>query len=110
VGLIQRIIEENGIPTISVSLSKEITEKIKPPRAVYTGFPLGHPLSYPGRNIMQLQILRFLLKQLKEIDKPGIMIELDSTNIINEFIDHGDNSSEENISRSLKNLCLKTKN
>jgi D-proline reductase (dithiol) PrdB len=79
VGLIQRIIEAEGIATISVSLSKDITCKIKPPRAIYTGFPLGHPLSFPGQSFRQLQILRVLLKCLREIKLPGTLLELDLT-------------------------------
>jgi D-proline reductase (dithiol) PrdB len=79
VGLIQRVVEAAGIATISVSLSKEITRKVKPPRAIYTGFPLGHPLSFPGQSFRQLQILRLLLKYLQEIDVPGTLIELDLT-------------------------------
>lgn len=75
-GLIQRIVEAAGIATISISLSKEISCKVKPPRAVYTGFPLGHPLSFPGQSFRQLQILRVLLKCLREINSPGTLFEL----------------------------------
>jgi D-proline reductase (dithiol) PrdB len=77
VGLIQRVIEAAGIATISVSLSKDISRKVKPPRAVYTGFPLGHPLSFPGQSFRQIQVLRILLKYLQEIDSPGCLVELD---------------------------------
>jgi D-proline reductase (dithiol) PrdB len=77
VGLIQRVVEAAGIATISISLSKDITRKVKPPRAVYTGFPLGHPLGFPGQIPQQLQILRLLLKYVQEIDSPGTLIELD---------------------------------
>jgi hypothetical protein len=79
VGLIQRVIEAEGIATISVSLSREITRKVKPPRAVCTGFPLGHPLSFPGQSFRQLQILRVLLKCLREINSPGTLLELNLT-------------------------------
>jgi D-proline reductase (dithiol) PrdB len=79
VGLIQRLIEAAGIATISISLSKEVTRKVNPPRAVYTGFPMGHPLGYPGQTLRQIQVLRILLKYLKEIDFPGCMVELDLT-------------------------------
>jgi D-proline reductase (dithiol) PrdB len=77
VGLIQRAVEAAGIPTISVSLSTEITRKVNPPRAVYTGLPLGHPLGFPGQAFRQLQILRLILRYLEEIDSPGTLIELD---------------------------------
>ena len=98
-GLIQRIIEEKGISTISVSLAKEITEKVKPPRAVYTGFPLGHPLSFPGQSLMQLQLLRFLLKQFKEINEPGTIIDFDSTPTEVDINACGYRNSGENVFR-----------
>lgn len=81
-GLIQRVIEEAGIATISVSLSKEITRTVRPPRAVYPGFPLGHPISFPGRIQGQLSVLRYLLKYLEEIDIPGTIIELDLNKLL----------------------------
>ena len=80
-GLIQRVIEAAGIATISISLSKEISCKVKPPRAVYTGFPLGHPLGFPGQASRHLQVLRHLLRYLQEIDTPGTLVELDLSEV-----------------------------
>jgi len=80
VGLIQRVIEAAGISTISVSLSKEITGSVRPPRAIYPGFPLGHPISFPGQISRQLSVMRLLLKHLEEMDTPGTIIELDLHN------------------------------
>jgi len=79
VGLIQRAVEKSGMTTISVSLAKDITKKILPPRAVSPGFPLGHPLGFPGNENQQLRLLRILLKYLQEIDSPGSLVELDPT-------------------------------
>ena len=76
-GLIQRAVEAAGISTISISLSKEITRKVIPPRAVYTGLPLGHPFGFPGQKSRQLHILRQTLRYLEEIDSPGSLVELD---------------------------------
>ena len=63
--------------TISVSLSREITRKVFPPRAVFTGLPLGHPLGFPGQTFRQLQILRLLFRSLADITVPGTLLELD---------------------------------
>jgi hypothetical protein len=79
VGLIQRTIEAAGIATISISLSKDISQKVLPPRAVYPGFPLGHPMAFPGQTFRQKQILRLLLISLKEMSSPGTILELDVT-------------------------------
>lgn len=73
-GLIQRSLEAIGIATISITLSQEISRKVKPPRAVYTGFPLGHPLGFPGQRFRQLQLLRFLLLQMGALDTPGSIV------------------------------------
>jgi hypothetical protein len=79
VGLIQRIIETSDIATISISLAKDISQKVLPPRAVYPGFPLGHPIAFPGETIRQKQILRLLLTYLKKIEVPGTIADLDLT-------------------------------
>ena len=78
-GLIQRTIEASGIATISISLSKDISQKVLPPRAVYPGFPLGHPIAFPGEIFRQKQILRLLLTSLKEMSSPGTILEVDVT-------------------------------
>jgi len=81
VGLIQRAIEKAGISTISVSLSKEITQKLRPPRAVFPGFPLGHPIGFPGRPTQHLRMLRLLLNCIETIDSAGALITVDPTDI-----------------------------
>lgn len=73
-GLVQRAIEAEGIPTISVTLSRGISRKVKPPRSVYTGFPLGHPVAFPNQHFRQLQVLRLLLGYLITIETPGQII------------------------------------
>lgn len=78
-GLIQRAIEASGIATISISLSKNISQKVLPPRTVYTGLPLGHPIAFPGEIFRQKQILRILLRYLKEMNSPGTITDLDLT-------------------------------
>jgi len=81
VGLIQRAVEKAGMATISVSLAKDITKNVLPPRAVFPGFPLGHPLGFPGRETQQLLLLRILLKYLQEIDSAGTFVEIDPSDL-----------------------------
>ncbi len=78
-GLIQRAIEAEGIPTISISLNLTITKKVKPPRALLVDFPLGHPMGSPFDIELQKQILMKGLKCLKEISTPGAIIDLTGT-------------------------------
>jgi hypothetical protein len=40
--VLARVLEAHGIATTSISLVREHTEKIKPPRALLVPFPFGH--------------------------------------------------------------------
>lgn len=70
VGLIQRAIEYAGIATVSISLLREITKKIRPPRALFVPFPLGHPLGEPNDIELQMRILHAAFALLPRTDIP----------------------------------------
>ena len=70
VGLIQRAIEYAGITTVSISLLREITEKIHPPRALFVPFPLGYPLGEPDNPELQTRIMRAGFALLTRDDCP----------------------------------------
>jgi len=55
--LIQREIEQAGIPTIGISIVREYTEKVKPPRTVFLDWPFGHPLGEPFDKEQQVAVL-----------------------------------------------------
>ncbi|MFL5694018.1 MAG: hypothetical protein ACJ795_19675 [Ktedonobacteraceae bacterium] len=69
-GLIQRAIEYAGITTVSISLLREITEKIRPPRALFVPFPLGYPLGEANNPELQLRIIRATFALLPRTDVP----------------------------------------
>jgi len=71
VGLVARAIEAAGIPTISLSIVREITEKTPPPRALFLRFPFGHALGEPGKRDQQLTVLYRAFRLLFEADRPG---------------------------------------
>jgi hypothetical protein len=75
VGLIQRAIEAEGLSTISISLNRRITEKIKPPRALLVDFPLGHPMGNPFDYELQKRILVEALTYLKVVEEPGTILD-----------------------------------
>lgn len=56
-GLVQRVLESKGIPTVSISLVREVTERLRPPRALYLKWPFGHPLGEPGNVLQQRRVL-----------------------------------------------------
>ena len=66
VGLIQRCIEYAGITTVSISLLREITEKIRPPRALFVPFPLGEH----NNSELQTRIMRAAFALLSRNDCP----------------------------------------
>jgi hypothetical protein len=74
VGLIQRLVEEEGIATVSISLNLAITRKVKPPRALYPGFGLGHPMGEAHNPGLQLQVLRDALGLLEADLEPGSVV------------------------------------
>ncbi len=76
VGLIQSIVEKAGIPTASVTLLKEITERVAPPRALFVDFPFGYPLGAPHDSMLQSRIILAMLALLREPVPPAILWHL----------------------------------
>ena len=70
VGLIQRAIEYAGMTTVSLSLLREITEKIRPPRALFVPYPLGYPLGEPNNAALQTRIMQSAFDLLPRTDAP----------------------------------------
>ncbi len=70
VGLIARQIEAEGITTVSLSLLREITEKVRPPRALFVPYPLGYPLGAPLDTALHIRILRAAFALLARNDWP----------------------------------------
>ncbi len=75
-GLIQREIEKAGIPTIGISIVREYTERVKPPRTIFLKWPFGHPLGEPFNRAQQRAVLNEAFKALYSIDKPGEIIDV----------------------------------
>jgi D-proline reductase (dithiol) PrdB len=76
VGLIQREIEKAGIATIGISIVREFTEKVQPPRSVFLRWPFGHPLGEPNNVKQQRTVVLEALKALYTITTPGEIIDL----------------------------------
>lgn len=74
VGLVQSIIEKSGIPTASITLLREVTERVKPPRALLVDRPLGYPLGEPRNVDLQKDIIKAALRLLRQpIGEPLIV-------------------------------------
>lgn len=76
VGLIQSIIERAGIPTASVTLLREVTERVDPPRTLFVDLPFGYPLGAPNDASLQTVIILAMLALLNERVPPAIRWDL----------------------------------
>jgi hypothetical protein len=64
--VLARALESEGIATTSISMVREHTEKVKPPRALFVPFPFGHALGRPDDPDLQHRVLRAALDLLAE--------------------------------------------
>lgn len=65
-------LEAAGLPTVQISLIREHTERMTPPRALWVPFELGRPLGVPGDADFQKRVLRAALSLLERTDGPFI--------------------------------------
>ena len=65
-------LEAAGLPTVSISLIRLHTEKMRPPRALWVPFELGRPLGVPNDAAFQTKVLRAALNLLDRNDGPII--------------------------------------
>ena len=75
-GLVARAVEAAGIPTIVITSARDITESVRPPRAVFVDYPLGHQTGLPLDAESQRAILRAALATLEEAREPGVIVDL----------------------------------
>jgi hypothetical protein len=68
--LVQAAIEREGIPTVSISLLREVAEVIRPPRALLVPFPMGYPLGEPDNPALQHRVIAAALRLLDRDDLP----------------------------------------
>ena len=73
--MVQRAIEEAGIPTVGISISREISEKIKPPRTLFLKYPFGHPFGEAFNEKQQEAIFSDALELLLKAKKPGEIVD-----------------------------------
>ena len=57
-GVLARVFEEHGLVTTSISLVREHTERVKPPRALFVPFPFRHPLGEANDPELQTRVMR----------------------------------------------------
>ena len=70
------MVEEAGIPTLCMTSALDITQAVKPPRAVFVNFPLGHQTGRPNDPAIQRAIVRDAMRAFESISRPGDIVQL----------------------------------
>jgi hypothetical protein len=74
--LIANVIESYGIPTICLSINREMSEAVRAPRAGFVKFPYGAPFGEPGQPRQELKILYDLFALLRRAPAHGTLEDL----------------------------------
>lgn len=69
-GALGHFLERQGIPTAGISLVREHTEVVRPPRALWVTFDLGRPLGIPDDPPFQRRVVKATLDLLARRDGP----------------------------------------
>jgi hypothetical protein len=79
VGLVQRVLEASGIPTVTLSLIPDLTRAVGVPRLAAISYPFGRPLGRPHDADGQRAVLRAMLEVLPNASGPDTCVELPFT-------------------------------
>jgi D-proline reductase (dithiol) PrdB len=70
------VFDEAGLSTMSLTLVKEITELVKPSRALFLEHPFGFTFGNIGERGLQRQILLDCLEAAERMTTPGAIADL----------------------------------
>jgi hypothetical protein len=76
VGLVQRVLEASGIPTVTLSMIPDLTRAVGVPRLAGISYPMGRPLGRPHDADGQRAVLRATLDVLASATGPDCCVEL----------------------------------
>ena len=75
-GLVARVVEDMGIPTVTVSTGRDITALVRPPRSLFVNHPMGNTFGRAGDRALQKEILRAALDLAVTATEPGVLVDL----------------------------------
>ena len=75
-GLVQRVLEASGFPTVTLSWIPDLTRAVGVPRLAGIGYPDGRTLGRVGDADGQRAVLRATLELLESASGPGTYVEL----------------------------------
>ena len=89
-GALGHYIEDEGIATTGISLVREHTEGLRPPRFLWVPFELGRPLGAPNNPDFQIKVLRKSLLLLESTSGPVLLEDFDEEAPIGEGRNNSD--------------------
>lgn len=72
-GAVAHFLEREGVPTTGISLVREHTAEMRPPRALWVSFELGRPFGAPHDRGLQTRTLEAALALLERSDGPAVL-------------------------------------
>ncbi len=70
-GIIARVVESSGIPTMTISVDPGMTDRVRPPRSAYYNGEFGSVAGKPNWKQYQLRVLDEALRWAETFDQPG---------------------------------------
>lgn len=75
-GLVQRALDDAGLPTVSLSLVTEMTALVKPSKALFVQHPFGLTLGDVGDEVTHEAVLRDCLDYAAQVLPAGSIVDL----------------------------------
>jgi len=70
-GVIARVIEQSGIPTMMISVDPDLSDQVRPPRTAYYEGKFGSVAGKPNFKQYQLRVLDESIRWIETFDQPG---------------------------------------
>ena len=74
--MLARALEDDGIPTTLSISALDIVQSVKPPRAAFIDYPLGHTAGKPNNPEDQYEVLKGALGLLETVAEPGTIVDM----------------------------------
>lgn len=75
-GIIARVLEHEGISTVSLVTVREVAEQVKVPRPLFVNFPFGRTLGPAHAVALQRQVIGDMVRALRTHDRPARLADL----------------------------------
>jgi len=76
--VLARVVENLGIPTVTVTMMPDLAEKFRLSRIVGVEFPFGHSFGTPHNDELMLMVSRAAVQALAEAGAPGYRLDVDA--------------------------------